>query len=107
MAMSGTLKVNPEQLISAADVLKTQADAVRGKTGEMMDLVNGLGSCYESEDKQAFVSRFTQLEQDMEQIHQMIIHHAEQLREMGQNYQKTISQNTDTANALDTDFVMA
>ena len=107
MAMSGTLRVDPDQLISTAGTLSDQAGAVQTKTNQMMDLVNNLTSCYESEDKQAFVSKFTQLEEDMQQIYKMISHHAEQLTEMAQNYKNTVNENTDTANALNTDFVMA
>lgn len=107
MAMTGTLRVEPEKLIAAAGEMSNQASAVQSKTNEMMDLVNGLTSCYESEDKQAFVSRFNQLDEDINQIYQMIAHHSEQLEEMAQNYKNAISTNTETANALDTDFVMA
>ena len=48
MAMSGTLRVDPDQLISTAGTLSDQAGAVQTKTNEMMDLVNNLTSCYES-----------------------------------------------------------
>lgn len=107
MAMNGTLRVEPEKLINTAGEMSNQADSIQNKTREMMELVNGLSSCYESEDKQAFVNKFSQLEGDMEQIHQMIVHHAEQLTEMAQNYNAAIQQNTETANSLNTDFVMA
>ena len=65
--MNGTLKVTPEELISASNEFANCSSVIRGLTSQMVSEVNGLnGAIWSGEAATAYISKFKQLDDDIE-----------------------------------------
>lgn len=103
--MEGTLLVDPKDLRNAAQEFQGKASEIQGITSEMMNLVKGLASFYEGEAAQAYVSKFSGLDEDMKQIQDKIREHVNDLTEMAQGYESAESTAETSHNALQSDYI--
>lgn len=105
MAISGTLKVTPEKLISTASDFKSQGTKIRTITQQMMETVNSLNGSWEGEAQKTYATRFKALDGDMAQIQAKINEHVEDLQDMARNYQTAQSTNVSNISGLSSDYI--
>lgn len=103
--MDGILKVTPTELKTASSEFGAKGGQVKGLTGEMMNLVNGLNSVWQGEAATAFSNKFKELQDDMDKIYNMIQEHSKDLTEMAQRYEAAEKENDQTAQALKGDAI--
>lgn len=100
MAMTGQLKVTPQELINAAGDFNSKNQTIKSITTEMISLVNALSQIYEGDAASAYIKKFSQLSEDMDQIYRKINEHSTDLQEMAQIYIKTEDAETSNDNAM-------
>lgn len=105
MAISGTLKVDPKRLTSAASSFKSQGQKIRNITQQMLSTVNSLNGSWEGDAQQAYSQRFKALDGDMAQIQLKITEHVDDLNEMAANYERAQSTNVSNISSLNTDYI--
>ena len=98
--MQGILKVDPKKLSEAAELFKTQATTVNGKTQEMLSIVAQSMSIWQGDAANAYNSKFKGLETDMSKLYKMITTHADALQEMAAEYISAETKNEQTSAAL-------
>lgn len=84
--MIGILKVSPAQMISAAQNFSTQGNTVSNLTNQMTQLVQSLSSTWTGEASQAYLTKFNQLNDDIQRLIKMVNEHAADLQEMANVY---------------------
>lgn len=103
--MQGTLLVTPQQLKTTSTSFSQRGKSVTSITSSMMTLVKGLKSAFEGEAGNAYINKFTQLQEDMTQINNKIQEHVTDLNDMADNYARTEDSNTQANNALKSDYI--
>ena len=83
--MDGILKVEPQQLISAAGEFNSTASNVGNLTNEMVSIVNALNSTWQSDSATAYISKANALESDISKLIGMIQEHSKDLEEIARN----------------------
>ena len=86
--MEGILKVTPEKLIQTSGEFAVEGGQMKNLTGEMMSLVQGLGSIWQGEAAASYGGRFSSLQSDMDKLYRMVQEHVTDLQEMAGHYQK-------------------
>ena len=104
--MEGTLRVTPEQLESAASEFSSKATTVGNLTSEMTNLVVGLGSAWEGDAATAYITKFRQLDDDIQKMISMIQEHSNDLNEMARVYRDAETENAEEAEALAGDVIV-
>ena len=105
--MEGKLRVTPERLIQSAEVFSSKATSIASVTTEMTNLVTGLAtSIWQGDAANAVISRFRQLDDDIQKIVGMVNEHSKDLTEMAGNYKTAETLNEDMANSLDIDVIL-
>ena len=105
MAMSGQLLVTPEQLESTSNEFQSIGTQVASTTQQMLDVIQGLGSSWQGEASQAYLTKFQKHNEDIQQIKSMINEHVRDLQEMAGIYRKAEQTNEELSNALANDVV--
>ena len=100
MEMTGQLKVTPQELKNAASDFNTKNQNIRAITNEMLNLAKNLSQIYEGDAASAYMKKFSQLSEDMEQIYKKINEHSTDLQEMAQTYIKAEDTETTSNNAM-------
>lgn len=103
--MEGTLRVDPQKLISTADEFGAAGGQVRSLTDRMLSIVDSLKSIWEGDAATTYNTKFHQLEDDMNRMYRMIDEHVKDLNEMAQRYIEAENINTETGNALAGDVI--
>ena len=103
--MQGSIKVDPQKLISTADEFNATGAQVRGLTERMIDIIDSLKSVWEGEASTTYSTKFHQLDDDMIKMHKMIEEHVKDLNEMAQQYITAENTNIETGNALAGDVI--
>lgn len=88
MAINGELLVTPKALITTSGEFQNCMNQVQTLTGNMMELVNGSSSYWQSNAADAYRNKFHELQDDIEKIHKMIQEHVNDLMEMARVYQE-------------------
>lgn len=104
--MKGSLKVSPEQLISASGDFSSKASNIRTLTNEMTSKVTSLTSTWEGEAATAYTAKFNGLKDDIEKIVAMVQEHAKDLNEMAESYRSAESKNTADFESLSADVIV-
>lgn len=104
--MEGTLRVTPEQLEATATEFSSKGTTVANLTTQMTQLVEGLASSWEGEAATAYVTKFRQLDDDIQKMTRMIQEHANDLNEMARVYRDAEIVNTDEISALAGDVIV-
>ena len=76
MAAEGIIKVSPELLSSTAADLGGKAAQLQTLTGQMLELADGLTSAWQGEAATAYITKFHQLDDDMQKMYRMIQEHS-------------------------------
>ena len=100
------LRVEPQDLINTADLFAGSGSELREVTAEMMSLVTGLSSIWEGETAEAYISKFSALDDDMERMSSMIAEHVADLEEMAAGYESAVFETVDETAILDTDVIV-
>ena len=103
--MEGIIKVTPEKLISTADEFNTANTQVRNLTQRMVQTVDSLKNVWEGEAATAYNTKFHQLDNDIELLHNMINEHVTDLKEMARQYQAAEQANIEIGNELAGDVI--
>lgn len=105
MAMTGQLRVTPQELINTASDFNSKNQTIKSITSEMLNLVAGLNSFYEGDAATAYMKKFAQLSEDMNQIYRKIEEHSTDLQEMAQTYIKTEDAETASDGAMNSNLI--
>lgn len=105
MAMTGSLRVTPEELSRTSAEFSTKASTVQGITNNMMQIVTGLGSAWRGDANTAYIQKFKGLEDDMTRLYKMIQEHSQDLQEMSTMYSQAEQANIEESNALPADAI--
>lgn len=100
------LRVEPQDLINAANLFSNSGAELREVTSEMMSLVTGLSSVWEGETAESYISKFSALDDDMERMSSMIAEHVADLEEMAMNYDNVMFETIDETEGLSTDVII-
>lgn len=103
--MEGTLRVDPQKLISTADEFRTTGGQVRSMTDRMLSIVDSLKSVWEGDAATTYNTKFHQLEDDMNRMYRMIDEHVKDLNEMAQRYMEAENSNNEAGNSLAGDVI--
>lgn len=103
--MEGTLRVDPQKLISTADEFGTTGGQVKSLTDRMLSIVDSLKAVWEGDAATTYNTKFHQLEDDMNRMYRMIDEHVKDLNEMAQRYIEAENINTETGNSLAGDVI--
>lgn len=100
MAMTGSLLVTPEKLISTSGEFSGCMSQVQSLTTSMMDLIRGMSSFWEGEAATAYLNKFNELQDDIQRIHTMINEHVKDLNDMARIYQEAEKKSQEISGAL-------
>ena len=103
MAITGSLRVTPEKLISTSTQFGDSNTQVSNLTKQMMDIVSQLNPTWAGEAATGYYNKLKGLQGDMQKLSRMIQEHSKDLAEMGKTFQQAEKDNVSTANALKTD----
>lgn len=98
--MTGTLRVTPEKLVSAADVFSSSAGHLKRTTDEMQSMVHSLDHYWKSEASLMYIRKFNSLGKSMMLLYRMIDEHSRDLKQMALNYNKAEDSNISTFSIL-------
>ena len=84
--MEGTIKVTPQELKSTASEFASHGAAIQELMAEMMSKVTSLRSYWEGDAAEAYINKFTQLQDDINLMIGMCTEHSEDLEEMADIY---------------------
>lgn len=104
--MIGTLKVTPEQLITSASTFSDTGSSVSTLTNQMVSLVESLSSVFRGEAATAYLSKFSQLNDDIQRLINMVIEHSDDLKEMASIFQQAESSNMEAIANLSGDVII-
>ena len=106
MAISGNLKVTPQQLKNASSQFQQSGNTVNTLTQQMMDIVNQLNPTWAGEAATGYYNKLKGLQGDMTKLHKMIDEHVTDLVEMANVYERAEAANVQTAGALKTNQIV-
>lgn len=104
--MEGIIKVTPEVLMSTAQEFEAEGTQIGGLTTQMMELVTGISGTWIGEASEAYMAKFSGLEDDIQRILNMVREHSEDLETMAQTYMTTESQAAEMAQSLASDVIV-
>lgn len=100
MAISGNIKVTPQELKNASSRFGTSDQNVANLTNQMMDIVNQLNPTWAGEAATGYYNKLKGLQGDMTKLHQMINEHVSDLNDMATVYEQAEAANVQTASSL-------
>ncbi len=104
--MTGTLKVTPEELRSAAAALASCGSEVKNDTGEMLALIAGISqSVWSGVSSAAYLNKFQALGADIEKINKMLQEQVNDLNAMAEEYDRAEQDAQTAASALKNNVV--
>ena len=103
--MEGTIKVDPQQLISASSEFSTNGNQVQTLMNEMVNKMNNLGTTNTGDAISSFIAKANGLQNDIAKLNAMIQEHAKDLQEMAQVYSSAESAAQSEADALQTSVI--
>lgn len=104
--MTGTLKVTPEELRSAAAAFASCGSEVKNDTGEMLALIAGISqSVWSGVSSAAYLNKFQALGADIEKINKMLQEQVNDLNAMAEEYDRAEQDAQTAASALKNNVV--
>ena len=103
--MTGTLKVDPQKLISASTEFHSSASRMQSLTNEMMSIVRSTTAAWQGEAQASYANSFQQLDDDMQKLYRIVTEHSTDLSEMAQTYINAENANQQAAAALPKDVL--
>ena len=104
--MTGTLKVTPEELRSAAAVFASCGSEVKNDTAQMLALVAGISqSVWSGVSSAAYLNKFQALGADIEKINKILQEQVNDLTAMAEAYDRAEQDAQTAASALKNNVV--
>lgn len=100
------LRVEPQTLINTSEEFQSSGSRIQTQTEEMMNLVSGLTSIWESDASSIYISKFQGLSDDITRIIAMVNEHVADLQEMAANFISAESEAQAEAEALSGDVII-
>ena len=100
MAMTGSLLVTPEQLISTSSDFNGRMQQIKQITGSMTETEKSLTGKWEGEASTAYQNKFNELQDDIAKLAAMIQEHVTDLQEMAKQYQQAEKASQELAGSL-------
>lgn len=104
--MEGSLRVTPEELISAAAEFQAEGNKVHNITQAMLNIVNSLKASFQGETANAYFEKFNQLQDDMERIFVMIKEQSDDLTAIGEEFLRASNVTTEEAGSMPGDVIV-
>lgn len=98
--MTGTLLVTPQELRNTSMEFDSCMGQVKGLTDNMMELIRNTSSFWEGEAASAYKSKFNELSDDIQKIHNKIQEHVQDLKDIAGEYERAESKNQEISSAL-------
>lgn len=105
MAYTGQVLVTPEQLESTSNEFSSIGQQVATSTQQMLDIVKNMGATWQGEASTAYLTKFNNHNEDIQQIKRMIDEHVADLQQMAGIYRKAEQTNQELSNSLANDVV--
>ena len=103
--MTGTLKVEPTKLKSAASEFSNTSAQIKNATNSMVQTIGQLtGSVWTSDAASTYVQKFNGLNDEMQKIDRMIQEHVQDLNDMATQYERAEAQAQQVASSLNTEI---
>ena len=103
---SVTVKADLQAFLRAADQVSSLTGRLESIFDEMQSLMDNTKAFWNGEAAEKHRKGFSDQKDEMEQIVRTIDKYPDDLRRISGNYESTINRNIETANVLNTDFVM-
>ncbi len=104
--MTGTLKVDPAKLKSAASSFESTGRQIQRLTASMTQSVNQMtGNVWSGDAASAYKKKFDSLQDDINRMIRMINEHVADLKQMASEYEKSETQNQNLVNSLKSDVI--
>ena len=100
------LRVSANVLINTSESFRGNGNQVASLTGEMMNLAKGLSGIWQGEAANAYISKFSGLEDDMQKMVAMINEHVDDLQSMATNYESAESEALQATEVLSSDVII-
>lgn len=104
--MEGILKVTPEKLVQSSGEFATVGGQIKNLTSEMMTKVQGMKNMWQGEAAEAYMTKFSSLQTDMDKLYRMVQEHADDLQQMASSYKMAEDGNTEQGNGLHAGIVV-
>lgn len=104
--MEGILKVTPEKLMQSSGEFATVSGQIKNLTTEMMTKVQGMKTMWQGEAAEAYMTKFSSLQTDMDKLYRMVQEHADDLQEMASSYKMAEDGNAEQGNGLHAGIVV-
>lgn len=106
MAITGNLRVTPQELKNTSSQFKQSDITVNNLTQQMMDIVGELNSTWGGEAATAYYNKLKGLQGDMQKLHRMIQEHVDDLQDMANVYEQAENANLQTSSSLKVDQIV-
>ena len=103
--MDGILKVTPEKLLNSSEEFGSEATQMRSLTDEMMSLINSLSGIWIGDAQNAYSTKFSSLQTDMDKLYRMVVEHSNDLSQMAGSYAQAESTNVETGSSLNSGVI--
>ena len=107
MAFTNLRVSDVADLRNEAQLFQSHADDIRKITGEMLSLIDSTMDRWRGEAHDKYTSQFAGLQDDMDRLYQMCSTYSTDLMEIANNYENAENDNVATAQATQSDIVMA
>ncbi len=103
--MTGTMKVEPAKLKSAASEFSSTSAQIKNATNSMVQTISALsGSVWSGEAASAYTNKFNGLNDEMQKIDKMIQEHVTDLNDMASSYERAEANAQQTASSLNSEI---
>ena len=103
--MEGRILVSTQDLLNASNDFQGSNSTIKDITGQMLALARNLNKQWEGESSKYFISKFNDLEDDMQTIDKLISEHVKDLQEMAQSYENAEKQVSTIAQGVSTTLI--
>ena len=105
-ATEGTLTVTPQKLISTSVQFGDCGKQLQTVTQNMLDIANTLKGSWQSPAAEKYYSKMTELEPIVTKILGMVTEHADELKQIGESYDRADADSSTAASALNTSTIV-
>lgn len=105
MAITGTLRVTPEKMISISGQFGESNAQVKSLTDQMLNIATALKNTWGGEAATTFYGKVNGLQPDMNKLYKMVKEHTDDLMEMAKLYQEAEQRNQQTGTSLKVDQI--
>ena len=105
MAITGTLRVTPEKMITISGQFGQSNETVKNLTNSMLNIATELKSTWGGDAANTYYGKVNGLQGDMNKLYRMIKEHTDDLMLMAKTYQTAERANQATAASLKVDQI--